>query len=245
MKTRRSHIVALSGISSALSIISIVLACYVEPLTISLMVLSGIFLMLPLTKGYWIGSVIGYVVSSVASFFIVNINALPFILFFGLYVPLQWILDFKLFNKPSNKWLRLILFWIIKIAFFEVVVCACWYLMQTIIADMHIFGQSITYLIISLGLLPLFVLYDILMHCVYVNVKRIVDSKIIDTKSADCDDAEILRDNLPFSDISNTDITDTNDNSNTCDNNDCDNCECGKETESNDNVSDIDNKESD
>ena len=202
MKIRRSHIVALSGISSALSIISIVLACYVEPLTISLMVLSAVFLMLPLTKGYWLGSLIAYVVASIVSFFIVNINALPFILFFGLYVPIQWLLDFKLSNKIKNKWLRLTIFWIIKIAFFEIVICACWFLMQTVIAEMHIFGHSITYLIISLGLLPIFIVYDILMHCVYINVKHNIESKIEDNNnSIEPQDEDIIIDNQPFSEI--------------------------------------------
>lgn len=236
MKTRKSHIIALAGISSALSIISIVLACYVEPLTISFMVLSGIFLMLPLTKGYWIGSLIGYVVSGIVSFFIVNINALPFILFFGLYVPVQWILDFKLSDKFKNKWLRLALFWIIKIAFFEIVICACWFLMQAVIAEMHIFGHSITYLIVSLGLLPIFIMYDLLMHCVYVNVKRIIDSKIIDSKSADCESDEIIFDNpsseQKITEIFNQDdaqdnLSDSNNSDNS--NNPCENTEKDKD----------------
>ena len=103
---KRSHIIALSGISCALALICVVGSIYVEFMTLSLAVLSAICIQMPLTQKYLLGGILSYVSTSIFAFLIGNINALPFILFFGAYVLVQWLIEEKLSPLIKNKILK-------------------------------------------------------------------------------------------------------------------------------------------
>lgn len=178
MRNTKSYEIALSGISGALSLIAVTLAVFVEPMTLSFNAIAGVCLMLPLTKNYWKGGILSYVVVSILAFFIGNINSLPFIVFFGSYAVVQWLLDIKLASKVNNKIIKYLIIWLIKLAYYEVAIAILWAFMKVLFAEMNFFGLEITYLLLSLGGIILFVLYDILMHFVYKNLKYLVDRKI-------------------------------------------------------------------
>lgn len=179
MRSKGAKEIALSGISSAMAIIAVTAAVFVEPLTITMNVIAGLFIMLPLTKNYWKGSIMSYIVSSIAAFFIGNINSIPFIVFFGVYSIILWALDFKFIQvKQLPLWLIYLISWIIKIAFFQLVIFIVWTFMNVVVIEMNFFGLKITYWLVTVIGTVFCVLYDILMHFVYFYLKKFVDTKI-------------------------------------------------------------------
>lgn len=179
MREGRSHQIALAGVSSALSLIAFTLSYYVKPVTLGFSVLAAVFLMIPLTKDYWLGGILSYVAVSIISFFIGNIKSIPFIIFFGLYAIVQWGLDIAFFRvEKISKPIKYVITWIIKLAYFQLVVFISWEFLQIMIADINIFGLKMTYLILSLGGTVVFILYDILMHFVFKNLKWFINKYI-------------------------------------------------------------------
>ncbi len=212
---KRSHIIALSGISCALALICVVGSIYVEFMTLSLAVLSAICIQMPLTQKYLLGGILSYVSTSIFAFLIGNINALPFILFFGAYVLVQWLIEEKLSPLIKNKILKYSVAYVIKIGYFEAVIAIFWFLFNKLIPAFIIFGNTIemTYLIVSLAGIPLFLLYDLMMHLVFKNF-TIVINKIIKktTKTTTPDDIMYNGEENPKEDVfSDFDITDCED----------------------------------
>lgn len=209
---KRSHIIALSGISCALALICVVGSIYVEFMTLSLAVLSAICIQMPLTQKYLLGGILSYVSTSIFAFLIGNINALPFILFFGAYVLVQWLIEEKLSPLIKNKILKYSVVYVIKIGYFEAVIAIFWFLFNKLIPAFIIFGNTIemTYLIVSLAGIPLFLLYDLMMHLVFKNFTMVIN-KIIKktTKTTTPDDIMYNGEENPKEDVfSDFDITD-------------------------------------
>lgn len=177
---KRSHIIALSGISCAMALICVVCSIYVEIMTLSFAVLAAVCIQMPLTQKYWLGGILSYVATSIIAFLIGNINALPFVLFFGAYAIIQWGIEQKLYNLIKNKILKYTVGYVIKIAYFEIIIAVFWFLFNAIIPTFVLFGKTIklTYLIISLAGIPFFLIYDILMHYIFKNFTFIIN-KII------------------------------------------------------------------
>lgn len=192
---KRSRIIALSGISCAMSLICVVGSIYVEFMTLTFAVLSAIFLQMPLTQNYWLGGVLAYVSTSILAFLIGNINALPFILFFGAYAILQWLLEYKLQPKLSNKIVSYSVVYLIKIAYFEAIAAIIWFLFNALVPTLVIFGKAIklTYLIIALAGIPIFLLYDIMMHLVFKNFAIII-KKVVNKTSKTTTPDDIMYD---------------------------------------------------
>ena len=168
---KRSHIIALSGISCALALICVVSSIFVEFMTLTFAVLSAICVSIPLTQNYWVGGMLSYISTSIFGFLIGNINALPFIMFFGAYAIIQWVLEQKLYPLIKNKMVRFSAGYLIKIAYFEAVIAVIWFLFNTLIPTFILFGKTIelTYLIIALAGIPIFLLYDLMMHLLFKN----------------------------------------------------------------------------
>lgn len=187
---KRSHIIALSGISCALTLICVVCSIYVEFMTLTFAVLAAICVSIPLTQNYWIGGILSYVASSILAFLIGNINSLPFILFFGAYALIQWLLEQKLYTRIKNKMIRFSAGYLIKLAYFEGVIAIFWFLFNALIPTLILFGKTIklTYLIIALAGIPFFLIYDLMMHLLFKNftilIKR-VTCKMSKTTTSD------------------------------------------------------------
>lgn len=175
--------IALSGISCALALISVVGSMFVEFMTLTFAVLAAVFVSMPFTQKYWVGGIISYVATSIFAFLIGNINALPFILFFGAYAVVQWGIEQKLYPLIKNKILRYSVGYTIKLAYFEAIIAIFWFLFNSLIPTLTIFGKAIklTYIIIALAGIPLFLLYDVMMHLLFKNFAVLINRIISKT----------------------------------------------------------------
>ena len=95
---RRSEMIALSAVGCAMAAIAVVVQAYV-PVSVALNVVAALFVALPLTRGYWGGALLAYVSAALIGFFTVNIQALPFILLFGPYTVVMWLLSRMLWSS--------------------------------------------------------------------------------------------------------------------------------------------------
>lgn len=85
--------IALSGITAAFAVITVVLSHFVSVLTLTFLALSSVVLTLPMMVDSLRGSVFAYVAAAGLSFLFVGyVAAMPFILIFGLYPILDHIL---------------------------------------------------------------------------------------------------------------------------------------------------------
>lgn len=193
---KRSHMIALSGISCALALVSVVGSMFVEFMTLTFSVLAAVFVSLPFTQKYWVGGIISYIATSIFAFLIGNINSLPFILFFGAYAVIQWGIEQKLYPILKNKIIRFSIGYLLKIAYFEVIIAIFWFLLNSLIPTLTIFGKTIklTYLIISLAGIPIFLLYDTMMHLLFKNFAYIVSKIVKKSSTTTTDDIDFKND---------------------------------------------------
>lgn len=192
---KKSHIIALSGISCALAFICEVGSIYVEFMTLTFAVLAAVFVSMPLTQNYWVGGILAYIATSIFSFLVGNINSLPFILFFGAYALIQWAIEQKLFPIIKNVFVKYSVGYLLKIAYFEVIVAIVYFCFKALIPPLILFGKTIelTYLILSLAGIPIFLLYDLMMHLLYTNFAYIVTRIVKKTsKTTTSDDIVIM-----------------------------------------------------
>ena len=93
MKKITAREIALSGITAALTVIAVVLSHYVSVLTLTFLALSSVILTLPMMGGSLRGSVLAYLVAAGLSFLFVGyISLMPFLLMFGLYPIVDYLL---------------------------------------------------------------------------------------------------------------------------------------------------------
>lgn len=200
---KRSKVIALAGISAAFALICEVGSMFFEPMTLTFAVLSAIFISLPFVKDFWLGGVLAYVVCSICAFFIGNIQSVPFIVFFGAYAVVQWAIEYKFMPIINQKWLKYLVGYTFKLAFLEVAVAIIWFLAGAVIPTLIFLGKEIklTYLIFSLGSIPFFILYDLLMHFVFINLKKLL-KRILreDDNVVSDDDIKDKRVDLPTED---------------------------------------------
>ena len=199
---RKSRVIALAGVSSALALICVSASMFVQPMTLTFATLSAVFVLLPLTKKSWASSVLGYIVVSISAFLIGGIIlSAPFIIFFGFYAILQRFIEdiimpavkkfatIKFKNGKNNNVLGVTLKYVvgytIKLAYLQIALAILWFATSAIIPNINFFGMDITltYLIFALGSIPLFLLYDLMMKLVFMNMKIIIDKKIPDSST--------------------------------------------------------------
>ncbi|MEG1509276.1 MAG: hypothetical protein RR454_02355 [Clostridia bacterium] len=173
--SNKSYGVALAGISASLALVAIVFARFVEPMTIAFNVLAGIFILLPFTKGYIVYGLLCYGVVATLSFFILQLNAFPFIFFFGSYSVVMYLLDFKLAPLVKNKYLRLSMLVVLKFAFFNLAFFVIYKMMKLVLADINFFGLELKYWMLLLIGNVLFVAYDFLIRFVFKNMQYLID----------------------------------------------------------------------
>ncbi len=138
MRSQRSYNIAIAGISAALTIISLMLAIFLPTMKLAFFVISSLCTAIPLAKERWWASVATYVVAGLIGFFVGNIKAIPYILFFGLYALIAWLCDFKLYNTRLNKALKIIVIVTVKLAYFALAFWGCYKLMGLVISEIVI-----------------------------------------------------------------------------------------------------------
>ena len=93
MKKITGKEIALSGITAALAVIAVVLSHFVGVLTLTFLALSSVVLTLPMMADSLRGSIFAYVAASGLSFLFVGyIAVMPFVLIFGLYPIVDYLL---------------------------------------------------------------------------------------------------------------------------------------------------------
>lgn len=172
---RRSYKIALAAVSCALAVIAVVAQAYVSAASIAINVIAALAISLPLTQKSVGGAVFSYVASGVICFLIVNVKALPFILFYAPYSIIQYALDFVFYKKVRlPKWCKIAMITVFKLGFFSAAFYGCLTLMKIVIADIDLFGVDWTLPLFMLVGLACFCVYDPLYRLVFVNMGRIV-----------------------------------------------------------------------
>lgn len=183
MKRRYSYEIALSAIAAAIAILAVVAQAYVDVLTIAFNVIAALAIAIPLTKDMWKGALMAFAVTSIVSFFIVNLYALPFIMMFGSYAIVAWALDFKLYKAEKlPKALKITLITVIKIGYYALMFWGCYKLMEELFfgGTINFFGTQydVSFYVIWGICFAVFCVYDPFMRWVFKNecilVSRIV-----------------------------------------------------------------------
>ena len=179
MKKLTGKDVALSGISAALAIVFVIGAIYISFATFPCYILGALAISLPLIKRNIISSLLSYIVASLVAFFVGNIRMLPFIMFYGLYAILQWVLDFYLYEKLDiNKWIKIALDIVIKIGYFALVFWGLYALMNLTLADFSVLNIEWTMPLLILASFIVFVLYDLLYREVFKLMKKLLEKRM-------------------------------------------------------------------
>ncbi|MGN0771304.1 MAG: hypothetical protein ACI4MI_01825 [Christensenellales bacterium] len=164
---KRSYRIAISGISAALAIVALMLAIFLPTAKLAFFVISALCVSLPLTQGLWWSGVATYAVAAVIGFLAGNIKALPFILFFGLYSLITWLLDYKFYSLRFAKVAKIIIIVIAKVGYFALAFWACYRLMGVVISDVVIGTLRFNTPIFWLAGIILFCIYDPLYRAVF------------------------------------------------------------------------------
>ena len=138
MKRITAREIALSGITAALTVIAVVLSHYVSVLTLTFLALSSVILTLPMMAGSLRGSVLAYLVAAGLSFLFVGyISLMPFVLMFGLYP----IVDYLLRNYLKKRVFVLLA----EIAFANASFVACYFAIGLKLSDFPILDSFPTW----------------------------------------------------------------------------------------------------
>ncbi len=168
MKRITAKEIALSGVTAALAVISVVLSYYVDVMTLVFYALSSVCLSLPLIAGSGRGAVLSYVAAGGLSFLFVGyLGFIPFALMFGPYPILFYYLK-KYLKKP--------LFCLpIKIAFANWAFFASFFAMSLTLDDFPILSSLPDwgkYLVLAVGLTLVFVLFDFAFSGLYATLEK-------------------------------------------------------------------------
>lgn len=184
MKRLNSQEIAVSGVATALAIIAVVVQAYLPTLRIAVNVIAAMAVCMPLCVKSLKGSIFTYIISSAVGLAVSTINALPFVLFFGLYTIVIYLLDYVFYVKSKLiKPIKILIIILIKWAFYALVFFAIYKLTGLVIADMELFGWEWTWWLLALIGFIAFSVYDPLFRYVFEGEKALYD-RVIRSKNA-------------------------------------------------------------
>lgn len=184
MKRLNSQEIAVSGVATALAIIAVVVQAYLPTLRIAVNVIAAMAVCMPLCVKSLKGSIFTYIISSAVGLAVSTINALPFVLFFGLYTIVIYLLDYVFYVKSKLiKPIKILIIILIKWAFYALVFVAIYKLTGLVIADMELFGWEWTWWLLALIGFIAFSVYDPLFRYVFEGEKALYD-RVIRSKNA-------------------------------------------------------------
>ena len=162
MKKITAREIALSGITAALTVIAVVLSHYVSVLTLTFLALSSVILTLPMMGGSLRGSVLAYLVAAGLSFLFVGyISLMPFVLMFGLYPIVDYLL---------RKYLKKRVFVLLaEIAFANASFVACFFAIGLTLEDFPIVNSFPTWAKI-LCIFGLFTVVFVVFHFAFTTL---------------------------------------------------------------------------
>lgn len=185
MKRLSSQEIAVSGVASALAIIAVVLQAYLPTLRIAVNVVAAMAVCMPLCVNSLKGAIFTYIISSAIGLAVSTINALPFVLFFGIYAIIIYVLDYIFYSKSKLiKPIKILIIIIVKWAYYALAFFALYKLTGLVIADMQLFGWEWTWWLLALLGFIAFSAYDPLFRYVFEGEKAMY-AKVIRSKSTE------------------------------------------------------------
>ena len=163
---RPSYRAALGGISSALSLLFLVLAVYIPAGQLALYALSSVALLLPLKKGLYKTALLCYAAVSLLALLLTGniLYVVPYWLFFGLHpMVLSLLLKYKV---------NFILSEIIKLLFFNVVFFAAYQLSALFFLEGL---ENQLYIVLAAVGTAAFLVYDYLLTNIFQKSDRYMD----------------------------------------------------------------------
>lgn len=152
----KSHVIALSAVSAALSTIALALGTVFSVLDISMLMIASACVMLPLTKDSLKGAFLSYGAAALLSLiFCVTFKGYGVVALYALFFGLHPIINYIIEKKRLNKYL----FFAIKAAWF-IGACFLMFYVFSVIEPFPDAVQKFAPLIISVGGLILFFIYD-------------------------------------------------------------------------------------
>ena len=179
---KRSQVIALAGISAALAYIFIVVSFYVDVMSISFGVLAAICLMLPLTAGSVLGAGFAYASASILSGLTVGFGAMPFILLYGPFVMVVYLVNIRLFPRlHMPMWAKRLIGYAIKGVVYAGTITALYFVMKAFGNVDTLFEGWMKWVSIAL-LVVVFFMLDLLIGLVYVNLRHVIRTRVFKIK---------------------------------------------------------------
>ncbi|MBQ9114944.1 MAG: hypothetical protein IJY07_03300 [Clostridia bacterium] len=162
MKRFSSKKIALAGVSSAISLIAVILSFYIPNLSLSLNVLAAVGIMLPLTQKYYREAILSYVAVCALGGIFANIHILPFVLIGGAYTIATIVMDDF---KHKLKWYFA---YPIKLVYACFVFFVLYYLTNIFIVNFEALNisldnKALLYFILNVIFVLVFFIYDALL----------------------------------------------------------------------------------
>ncbi len=156
---RDSKIIAVSGLTTALSLLFLILGVYIEVLDLSCLFMASLMMMVPLSKKSLKSSILCYLAVSILSLIFTAqtgrfVITILYVAFFGLY-PIALYIEEKKSIKPFISYP-------IKAIWFIATCFLMYFVFSFFIVQNEILEKYITYVIIFGGLV-VFVVFDIMM----------------------------------------------------------------------------------
>ena len=152
----KSHVIALSAVSAALSVIALALGTVFSVLDISMLMIASACIMLPLAKDSLKGAFLSYGATALLSLiFCITFKGYAVVALYALFFGLHPIINYLIEKKGLNKYL----FFAIKAVWF-IGACFLMFYVFSVIEPFPEAVQKFAPLIISVGGLLLFVIYD-------------------------------------------------------------------------------------
>lgn len=162
MKRFSSKRIALAGISSAISLVAIILSFYIPNLSMSFNLLASVGIMLPLTQKYYREAILSYVAVCALGGIFANIHILPFVLVGGFYTIVTIVMDD---HKDKIKWF---ISYPIKVVYACFVFFVLYYLTDIFFVNfsalnISIENKGLLYFLLNLLFVAVFIIYDALL----------------------------------------------------------------------------------
>ena len=171
MKKATSYEIAFAAVSASMSLFFVWLGSFVDFFSITMNCLAAVMLMLPLTIKSLRTSFLSYVAVAGLSFAVAPFpKQLPFVLFYGLYAFLGYLLN----DKVKNVYIR----YLIKLIYFNIVLYALFKLMGLTLSEILIFNMEMKYYILAICGSLLFLLYDYIYYLILKTITVLVNKRI-------------------------------------------------------------------
>ena len=158
--------IATGGISAALSFLFATGAVYIDALTITLSVLSAAALMLPLSRGRYVGGLLAYAATSGLLMLTASpLKSLPYVVIFGGYTLFCCITEDKRWNK--------IVVYALKVLWINAALALFYFGTKTLVINFDKLGFELKYGYLAVLTTALGIIYDFALRYLYRMVKSL------------------------------------------------------------------------